>query len=205
GFHVVSEAKETICAVEHTVLGASSGKTSFTAVDVLDVPICRLSGLDTNERDMALFQNQFGGIYIRRGGVRLISRRTLSGDRVSATYEITHDVCEVPYRLIVLEDASRSRRSAILHLRDAASSLAEIRWAASGPQQAECRTPLYGRRLLPTLEVLVAAAVVLRFGTRGEHLGPGAVGAAGASAAVAARRKNFHVDLGPCLPASKPR
>ncbi|KAI8847320.1 hypothetical protein BC829DRAFT_247307 [Chytridium lagenaria] len=157
-----SENGDLICVVERTLV--SSVKNSFVATDAINAPICKLVPLDGNERDLVIFQNQFGGMYIRRGIVRHLNRTQAKG-RQTTQYELKHDSCDVEWRLTVIDE--HNSKTALFHMKDSADAIAEIRWCPDAEYRWEC--PLRGLRRTPTLELLIAGAVVMRYGVRGLH------------------------------------
>jgi hypothetical protein len=134
-----------------------------------------------------LFQNQFGGIFIRRGDVKQISRRergeSYSGGlagvaadavaggngpstgRVTTTYELSHNACETEFRLTVIDEPPHSK-TALIHLKDSTSTIAEMKWTDKA--YSRCTVHIRGRKR-PTIELLLAGAVMMLYGVRSNN------------------------------------
>ncbi|KAJ3294730.1 hypothetical protein HDU76_006931 [Blyttiomyces sp. JEL0837] len=178
-FDLRSETGELICTVDRTIYGS---KSTFTVLDGLLAPICVLTSVDKNDEDMALLQNQFGGVYVPRGGVKLLHRRQNKG-RITSEYEITHEgVCDVDFRLTAIHNVNGSYQTALLCLKDSATTLMELSYSPNRQGISLDSTNFNGglftpdttdimirgnRRVRVTIEVLVACAVLMRYGYTG--------------------------------------
>ncbi|KAJ3193606.1 hypothetical protein HK101_004540 [Irineochytrium annulatum] len=174
-FEMQSETGELICTVERQMV--SGGRSSFIAHDSLMQPICKLTPIEPSapaagavgsadepklgHMDMALFQNQFGGMFVIQGRIVLLSSQTHSG-RLTSQYLLSHDACETEFRMTVIDDTNQ--KTALFHLKDATTTLAELRWTPK--HEFRCEMPIKGKKT-PTVELLIAGAVMMRYGVRG--------------------------------------
>ncbi|KAJ3195646.1 hypothetical protein HK101_011461 [Irineochytrium annulatum] len=156
-----TRAGELVCAVESAVAARGGNHVAFVATDGLNAPICKVATLESNERDMVIFQNQFGGLYIKKGLVTYLNSRQMHGGRLTTQYVLAHDACDTEFRLTVIDDTNQ--KTALFHLKDATSTLAELRWCPE--TEFRCEVQIKGRKTL-TIELLIAGAVMMRYGAR---------------------------------------